>query len=503
MPAAQIIDSPIINLNYETQTINGVTDENGYFNYSSDDKNVTFKIGELKIATFDFSKLNKDKKIFVGELFGLDRNNTTNENLINLLRFLQSLDEDNNPDNGIKTTDEEKENINNLIDLNDTIKPDFSENNITVLEYITKKLNKKFVLVNEARDNYAKTLEKYEIKPTKMPFTMLWEIKDDKTIKIPINPNYTGEYNYTVDWGDGNISTDINDTISHTYSKDGNYTVKISGKFPAIYLNCNYNYDNFIDDDAGGSEGPGIDSVSVIGGSYAYIGSYLEKLIEVKKWGNIEWKSFHHAFACATNLKIDATDTPNLKNVKDMSGAFIRVNEMPDNLGDWDVSNVEDMSYLFMGYEQCEFEYAYEYPTNKNSIGKWDVKNVKNMKYMFVFNTFFNADVSDWNVSNVTNMEGLFDLAVSFNQPLNNWDVSNVTNMRHMFLYAQSFNQPLDQWDVSKVTNMEWMFEEACYCRPGTFDQNVSMWNVSNVTNDSYFATGAPIDGTDKMPHFK
>jgi hypothetical protein len=214
MPAAQIIDSPIINLDYETQTINGVTDENGYFNYSSDDKNVTFKIGELKIATFDFAKLNKDKKIFVGELFGLDRNNTTNENLINLLRFLQSLDEDNNPDNGIKITDEEKENINNLIDLNDTIKPNFSENNITVLEYITKKLNKKFVLVNEARNNYAKTLEKYKIKPTKMPFTMLWEIKDDKTIKIPINPNYAGEYNYTVDWGDRNISTEINAYLS-------------------------------------------------------------------------------------------------------------------------------------------------------------------------------------------------------------------------------------------------------------------------------------------------
>ena len=45
-----------------------------------------------------------------------------------------------------------------------------------------EKLNKKFVLINEARNNYAKTLEKYKIKPTKMPFTMLWEIKDDKTI---------------------------------------------------------------------------------------------------------------------------------------------------------------------------------------------------------------------------------------------------------------------------------------------------------------------------------
>ena len=67
-----------------------------------------------------------------------------------------------------------------------------------------------------------------------------------------------------------------------------------------------------------------------------------------------------------------------------------------------------------------------------------------------------------------------------------------------MFNSASSFNQPLDKWYVSNVTNMRYMF---CYAK--SFDQNISMWNVSNVTDYSDFATGSPIDGTDKKPKFK
>ena len=62
------------------------------------------------------------------------------------------------------------------------------------------------------------------------------------------------------------------------------------------------------------------------------------------------------------------------------------------------------------------------------------------------------GEIGDWDVSNVTNMTQLFEGARSFNQPLNNWNVSNVTNMKFMFLDATSFNQPLNNWNVSNVT---------------------------------------------------
>lgn len=49
------------------------------------------------------------------------------------------------------------------------------------------------------------------------PFVTVWETTaSDNNITIPTNSNYT--YNYTVDWGDGNIENNITGDITHTYS---------------------------------------------------------------------------------------------------------------------------------------------------------------------------------------------------------------------------------------------------------------------------------------------
>ena len=46
----------------------------------------------------------------------------------------------------------------------------------------------------------------------------------------------------------------------------------------------------------------------------------------------------------------------------------------------------------------------------------------------------FNQDISNWDVSNVENMSNMFYECESFNQDISNWDVSNVTDMRYMFV---------------------------------------------------------------------
>ena len=38
----------------------------------------------------------------------------------------------------------------------------------------------------------------------------------------------------------------------------------------------------------------------------------------------------------------------------------------------------------------------------------------------------FNQPLGNWDVSNVTDMSGMFNDANLFNQPLSNWNVSNV-----------------------------------------------------------------------------
>ena len=201
-------------------------------------------------------------------------------------------------------------------------------------------------------------------------FIMTFEITDDanSSIIVPIVQN--DDNNYTVDFGDGTILTNQTGNVSHTYSAVGTYTVSLTGTFKHIKF---YDIPPFY---------------------------YSLKLKTIEQWGTNQWASMENAFFGSIYLILNATDTPDLSQVTDMSN-------------------------------------------------------------MFGYVAYFNQPLNNWDVSNVTNMAGLFLAANSFNQPLDSWDVSNVTNMRLMFSGAFDFNQPIDNWDVSNVTDMEGMFSEA------------------------------------------
>ena len=111
-----------------------------------------------------------------------------------------------------------------------------------------------------------------------------------------------------------------------------------------------------------------------------------------------------------------------------------------------------------------------EYLENTH-IGEWNVSNVKYMGYMFYKAKSFNQDISNWDVSNVTDICNMFDEATSFNQDISKWDVSNVTDMRWMFNFATSFNQDISNWDISNVITMRYMFSMA-----KSFNQDISKW---------------------------
>ncbi len=83
----------------------------------------------------------------------------------------------------------------------------------------------------------------------------------------------------------------------------------------------------------------------------------------------------------------------------------------------------------------------------------WDVSNVENMSYMFRGAKKFNQDLSSWNVSNVTDMLGMFANTEKFNQDLNKWNVSKVKDMGSMFKEAKKFNQDLSSWKVENVSS--------------------------------------------------
>jgi surface protein len=164
-----------------------------------------------------------------------------------------------------------------------------------------------------------------------------------------------------------------------------------------------------------------------------------------------------------------------VSNVTDMCQMFGHASVFNQPIGNWNVSNVTDMQEMFAGAT------SFNQP-----IGNWDVSKVKNMSRMFMEAMFFNQPIGNWDVSKVTHMQEMFAGAMSFNQPIGNWNVSKVTDMSQMFTQAESFNQPIGDWNVSKVTHMEEMFRDAT-----SFNQPIGSWNVSNVTTMSFMFEGA------------
>lgn len=204
-----------------------------------------------------------------------------------------------------------------------------------------------------------------------------------------------------------------------------------------------------------------------------------DALQDVKQWGAIAWQSMRESFLGWQGAGFSATDIPDLSRVENMFRMFADTvfftSSFNADLSRWDVSNVTNMSGMFL------------HATSFNqSLASWDVSSVTDMAAMFAGATAFNQSLADWDVSSVTDMAAMFAGTTSFNQALNSWDVSSVTDMAGMFSSAVSFNQPLDRWDVSGVTDMAAMFASAT-----SFNQSLADWDVSNVTDMTAMFIGA------------
>ncbi|MFP9097846.1 BspA family leucine-rich repeat surface protein [Flavobacterium sp. RHBU_24] len=268
------------------------------------------------------------------------------------------------------------------------------------------------------------------------PFITTWEVPPGgygvQAISVPITYNVNN--NYSIDFGDGTILSNQQSGGFHNYAAPGTYTVTVSGTFNRIKFSA-----------SGGNQ---------------------TKIRTIEQWGDTQWASnMTDAFKDCASLTINATDTPDLSHVTNMTNFFYGAVMMNQSIDNWDVSNVKNMSYMFSGAD------SFNQPLNS-----WNVSNVTDMSYMFYSADSFNQPLNNWDVSSAT-MVGMFSGADSFNQPLNNWDVSSVTTMVGMFSGADSFNQPLNSWNVSNVTDMSYMFYSA-----DSFNQPLNNWDVSSVT---------------------
>ena len=88
------VDSPVQGLHYETDTQSGTTDVNGKFFYM-EGETVTFSMGDLVLGEALAAPVMTPIDMVP------DATDETNPTVTNMIRFMQTLDEDNNFDNGI------------------------------------------------------------------------------------------------------------------------------------------------------------------------------------------------------------------------------------------------------------------------------------------------------------------------------------------------------------------------------------------------------------------
>ena len=274
-------------------------------------------------------------------------------------------------------------------------------------------------------------------------------------------------YNYEIYWEDTasstiNGTTTLITTASHTltFPAPGIYEVQIAGDFPRIYFNN---------------------------------GGDKDKILTVEQWGDIAWTSMDSAFFGASNLRVPATDAPDLSGVTSMYSMFHSATAFDDPINHWNVSSIENLRTTFASassFNQPLDDWNvssvntlrgtfYGASSFNQNINSWDVSEVQTLFWTFREATDFNQPLDDWVTSSLENLNRTFLFARSFNQNINSWNVSSVRNMEVMFWGASAFNQPLNTWNTASATTMLGMFNDS------NFDQDLSNWDVSNITSAS------------------
>jgi uncharacterized protein YjbI with pentapeptide repeats len=165
----------------------------------------------------------------------------------------------------------------------------------------------------------------------------------------------------------------------------------------------------------------------------------------------------------------------------------IKENGFECSLNHIDVSRMTNFQWLFNDNKTLE--------NFDGDISDWDVSNVEDMSYMFAECniTFKNTDLSGWNVSKCKSMAWMFediqfDPNSEYNYDLSGWDMSNVDCINGMF-YDSNFNSDsICQWNVSNITKM---YKTFARCK---FNQDLSGWNASNVRDYGLIFAGSGLE---------
>ncbi|MDD3264074.1 MAG: BspA family leucine-rich repeat surface protein [Candidatus Nanoarchaeia archaeon] len=275
-------------------------------------------------------------------------------------------------------------------------------------------------------------------------FVSLWDttkISENSSlsnqIRLPLNGG--GKYNFTIDWGDGNVQNITlwnQSEVTHTYLVPGEYLINIS---------------NYIQGFAFNGEGDRL------------------KLMNVIQWGGLKLGNTGGYFWGAENLNINgASDILSTRGLTNMNNAFRNIN-YNGNVSMFnfniDVSKVVEMQEMFKDSN-----------VEKLNLSNWNTENVVYFSSAFE-NSSIPLGIEKWNTSECYDMNNMFNSANVFGVDFSAWDIFNIRNMSKMFYNVKGFDSNLSNWKVDSLVDASNMFYLA-----DNFDlMNLANWNISNL----------------------
>ena len=238
------IDSPVEGLNYVSASLSGKTDSNGKFEYE-DGKTISFNVGGISIGK-------TNGKAVVTPLDLIDNGDVNNQNVRNIASFLQSLDYDNNPSNGIKINMETEQALNNK-------SLDFTSDNffieLTVLIEEINTINSSSLMVvnsNTAALHLAVSLNlenEFDFLPRVIQGRK-WEEGDYYTYNSPVSDEYVLRIGSDLTGVRYNFGNNVGYYMDMVYTQDtlsgkGNLYTDINSN-PPVKSAFNYEYRNRI-----------------------------------------------------------------------------------------------------------------------------------------------------------------------------------------------------------------------------------------------------------------
>jgi hypothetical protein len=220
LKAAYFIDSAVEGIDYYFyDKLQGSTDKEGKFRYL-ENASVTFKVGNITLGSLKTETLEENSKVLPQDIVQVDRRYTLEDNVIKIATLLQSLDHDNDPENGITIDAIVQERLKSLEKTN------IQDINTSHLNQIIQEFNK-----TVRQENLVLThLNKNTIE--------LEQLQGNETILKPIL---------------NNLSVTIDETPSNNPSRQSDIIARVpmvtNGTLPiqAFYLDGNHSQDFEVD----------------------------------------------------------------------------------------------------------------------------------------------------------------------------------------------------------------------------------------------------------------